>query len=111
MNKYKVTARWIGVSITNAEHYDDIVELNGKYYLFVGSYLSNSEIEKDNFDMPDGIEESTINLLETYGDYYGILPILKNRKPDWTPICECGSDSIYGPNNSIHSSWCPKCRI
>lgn len=22
--------------------------------------------------------------------------------------CECGSDSVYGKNNTLHSHWCPK---
>lgn len=24
------------------------------------------------------------------------------------PVCECGSETTYGPSTVIHSDWCPK---
>jgi hypothetical protein len=34
----------------------------------------------------------------------------ESRPPYWSPVCECGSDKAYGPNNKLHVDYCPKYR-
>ena len=34
-------------------------------------------------------------------------PVLVGREFE-IPKCQCGSDSVYGESNSIHSNWCDK---
>lgn len=60
----------------------------------------------DTYYLPKGLsgyklddEDTQISLWDPYTE----------DQPKYEYKCECGADTVYGPdNNNFHSPWCPK---
>lgn len=106
----RVTARWYKVSLSGFSTVIDVICVNDTVYSFCKSVVSNKTLEQYWRNGGNLIADRIEEIMES-GDPYNVLHILQKRTPDWICgpfLCECGSEKIYGPNNTLHSHWCPK---
>lgn len=119
LNRHRIVAKWKTDFPNGMTPYFFKVEGEKFIWVFVRRSQTHDQIRLSAFyDGPvfkiEDILENEKNFSHNYQMVSEFVSAVQDQTilPCWTNLtavekCECGSESVYGPNTA-HSSWCPK---